>query len=188
MYSGKCPHLKRELPPANRHMLRVRPQKRQNGNSQKLTTVVQPVRNLTSIHENRSQSLPSLSRLRIQCCLWCRPAASALIPPLVWGLPYAMAVALKRQKQTNPKLVKGMKLENRETIEQEHEQKIVPLKSNRMNKPSGAATVFCKCWDPGLISSSARWVKDLMLPQLQHKSQLWLRSDPCGAAKKRKNI
>ena len=33
--------------------------------------------------------------------LWCRPAAVAPIGPLVWELPYATGVALKRQKQTN---------------------------------------------------------------------------------------
>ena len=33
--------------------------------------------------------------------LWHRPAATALILPLVWELPYAMGAALKRQnKQT----------------------------------------------------------------------------------------
>ena len=31
--------------------------------------------------------------------LWCRPAATALIRPLVWGPPYAMGTALKRQNQ-----------------------------------------------------------------------------------------
>ena len=30
--------------------------------------------------------------------LWCRPAAVALIDPLVWEPPYAVGVALKRQK------------------------------------------------------------------------------------------
>ena len=30
--------------------------------------------------------------------LWCRPAAAALIGPLVWELPYAAGVALNRQK------------------------------------------------------------------------------------------
>ena len=30
--------------------------------------------------------------------LWCRPAAMALIRPLVWEPPYATGVALKRQK------------------------------------------------------------------------------------------
>ena len=34
--------------------------------------------------------------------LWCRPAATALIQPIVWDLPYAARVALKKQtnKQT----------------------------------------------------------------------------------------
>ena len=33
--------------------------------------------------------------------LWCRPAATAPIQPLAWEPLYAMAVALKRQKQKN---------------------------------------------------------------------------------------
>jgi len=31
--------------------------------------------------------------------LWCRPAATAPIRLLAWGPPYAVAMALKRQKQ-----------------------------------------------------------------------------------------
>ena len=31
--------------------------------------------------------------------LWCRLAAAALIQPLVWELPYAAGVALKRKKK-----------------------------------------------------------------------------------------
>ena len=31
--------------------------------------------------------------------LWCRPAAGALIQPLVWELTYALDVALKRKKK-----------------------------------------------------------------------------------------
>ena len=33
--------------------------------------------------------------------LWRRPAATALIRPLVWEPLYAVGAALKRQKQTN---------------------------------------------------------------------------------------
>ena len=33
--------------------------------------------------------------------LWCRPAAVALIRPLVWEPPYAVGAALKRTKKTN---------------------------------------------------------------------------------------
>ena len=50
-----------------------------------------------------------------------------------------------------------------------------------------------ECWDAGLIPDSAQWGKDLALSQLQHKSKLWLGSDPwpgksiCqGVAKKEK--
>ena len=32
-------------------------------------------------------------------CLWCRLAATALIQPLAWELPYAMDVALKGKKK-----------------------------------------------------------------------------------------
>ena len=32
--------------------------------------------------------------------LWCRPAAATSIRPLAWELPYAMGVALKRQKKS----------------------------------------------------------------------------------------
>ena len=32
--------------------------------------------------------------------LWCRPAATALIHPLAWEPPYAVGVALRRQKRT----------------------------------------------------------------------------------------
>lgn len=34
-------------------------------------------------------------------------------------------------------------------------------------------------WDAGLILSPAQWIKDLALPRLWHRMQLWLRSDPC---------
>ena len=33
-------------------------------------------------------------------------------------------------------------------------------------------------WDAGLIPSPAPWVKDLALPKLRLRSQLWLDSDP----------
>ena len=48
----------------------------------------------------RVQSLALHSGLRIRCCheLWRRLAATALIRPLVWEPPYAVGVALKRQK------------------------------------------------------------------------------------------
>ena len=62
------------------------------------------------------QSLASLDRLKIQCCLdlsigckhgldlvllwlWCRLAAATLILPLAWEFPYDAGVALKRKKK-----------------------------------------------------------------------------------------
>ena len=49
--------------------------------------------------------MASLSGLRIQYCheLWCRLAATALIRPLAWDLPYAVGVALKSQKKKKEK-------------------------------------------------------------------------------------
>ena len=35
--------------------------------------------------------------------LWCRSAATALIRPLAWEPPYAISMALKRQKDTTTK-------------------------------------------------------------------------------------
>ena len=50
-------------------------------------------------------SLASLSRLKIWCCceLWCRPAAVALIRPLAWEPPYAVAAALEKAKRQKKK-------------------------------------------------------------------------------------
>ena len=46
-------------------------------------------------------------------------------------------------------------------------------------------------WDAGLIPCWAQWVKDPVLTQLRHRSQLWLKSAPwprnstcCGVAQK----
>ena len=38
-------------------------------------------------------------------CLWCRPAATALIRPLSWEPPYAAGVALEMAKR--PKKIKN---------------------------------------------------------------------------------
>ena len=36
----------------------------------------------------------------------------------------------------------------------------------------------CLCGGAGLIPSLVQWVKNLALPQLWHRSQLWLKFDP----------
>ena len=55
--------------------------------------------NPTSIHEDAGPT-PGLDQWAKELALlwlWCRPAATAVIRPLVWEPPYAAGVALKRQ-------------------------------------------------------------------------------------------
>ena len=47
--------------------------------------------------------------------LWCRPVAAALIQPLAWEPPYAMAVALKRPKKKEKKKKKSKRLNQEKT-------------------------------------------------------------------------
>ena len=55
------------------------------------------VTNLASIHEPVGL-IPGLAQWDLALIwLWCRPAATALIQPLTWELPYAMGVALKKK-------------------------------------------------------------------------------------------
>ena len=69
------------------------------------------------------------------------------------------------------------------------------VKTHFWSSLCGAAesVVSLECWDAGLIPNTPQWVKDLALPKLQCRSQLWLRSDPWSwnsiwhrAAKKKK--
>ena len=76
--------------------------------------------------------------------LWCRAAATALIQPLVWELPYAPSGALKRQKT-----------------------------KKKQNKTSGVSPAAqwnqwyrCSGRDLGLIPSLAQGVTDSALLQL----------------------
>ena len=68
--------------------------------------MAQRAENTTGIHGDASQSLASLSELRIRrgSELWCRLAAAAPIAPLAWLPPYPMGVALKRKETNQQKL------------------------------------------------------------------------------------
>ena len=59
----------------------------------------------TGVHEDAGSSLGLAQRAEDPAWLglWCRPAATTPIGPLAWEPPYAMGVALKRQKNKQTK-------------------------------------------------------------------------------------
>ena len=60
--------------------------------------------NLTSILEDVGLIPSPAQRVKDPALLWlwCRPAATALIRPLAWELPYGAGVAFKKKKKKNP--------------------------------------------------------------------------------------
>ena len=90
--------------------------------------------------------------------LWCRPAAVAPIGPLAWEAPYATGAVQEKAKKKKKRKKEIHLLE-------------FPLWCN------GSVTSW-EHWDAGSIPGLAQWVKGLVQPQLQLKSQPWLGSDP----------
>ena len=92
-------------------------------------------------------------KLRIQCCcelwcrsqtwhgsrtavLWCIPAATALIRPLAWELPYAVGVALESKTKKKKKKKKGKRKEKKKQAHRtEHTHTPLPLLSLALQKP-----------------------------------------------------
>ena len=133
--------------------------------------------------------------------LWCRRAATAPIGPLVWELPYAVGVALKRKKNFNlatecfsaPLYFAS---QWSASLFSAWSRPCCPPTLRLRGTAMGVPTVVQ--WDRWLgcrfYPWPTQWVKDLALPQLWIRSQLWLQSDSwpgnaigCGAAKKENN-
>ena len=87
--------------------------------------------------------------------LWCRPAATALIRPLAWEPPYAMGVALKRQKSINQ-----LFYISRLQVAKKKKKK----RCNRSPRCGASETNPTRKHEvAGLIPGLAQWVKDLAL-------------------------
>ena len=83
--------------------------------------------------------------------LWCRPAAAAPIQPLAWEPPYAMGMALKRQKKKK-KILKKRKHTHAKWLKRNSRCGAVETNLTRNHEILG------------LIPGLAQWGKDLVLP------------------------
>ena len=101
----------------------------------------------------RVRSLASLSGLRTRRCreLWCRPAATAPIGPLVWEPPYAEGAALKKDK--------GQKTKNKkQKIVEEHLEATLHQVLDGYQRPTS-------CFLENTEDMCFSWVKDKSLAQ-----------------------
>ena len=103
----------KELPQGTRNFPKINMVRKWQSQSSHLGTAET---NLTRAHEDEG-SIPALAQwvkdlVLLLLWLWCRPAATAQIRPLAWKPPYAVGVALKRQK----KFLKKRKWQSQDSI------------------------------------------------------------------------
>ena len=81
-------------------------------------------------------------------CLWCRPAAVALIQPLAWESPYTAGVALLKKKSWLLKEVIPL-VELLETLRPHKRRTFFPQRTNRSLSLTGGSPAKQTTWEGG---------------------------------------